>query len=68
MDILFGKNKNIEDNSIIINTNEIRNIFKEFCENNGKSFSEIRFQKFQKFLEIDFYDWVKDNLNQFEKQ
>lgn len=57
-----------EKSTTIINIDEIRNVFKESCEKNGEAFSEVRFQEFLKFLEIDFYDWVKGNLNQFNKQ
>jgi len=48
-----------------INIDEIRNVFKESCEKSGEVFSETRFQEFLKFLEIDFYDWVKENIKQF---
>ena len=47
---------------------EIREIFKKDCKEDNAKFSETEFQKFLKFLEIDFYDWVKENLNQFYKQ
>lgn len=57
----------MEDNSITINTNEIRNIFKESCEKNGEIFNDVQFQEFLKFLEVDFYDWVKENLRQFNE-
>ncbi len=40
----------------IINTLEIEKLFKEYCKENKVEFSEI-----------DFYDWVKDNLKQWEK-
>lgn len=48
-----------------INIDEIRNVFKESCKKGGEIFSETRFQKFLKFLEIDLYDWVKENIKQF---
>jgi len=48
-----------------IKIDEIRNIFKESCGKSGESFSEAQFQGFQKFLEIDLYDWVKGNIKQF---
>jgi succinate dehydrogenase flavin-adding protein (antitoxin of CptAB toxin-antitoxin module) len=53
--------------STVINTDEIRNIFKEYCEKENTEFNEQEFQKFLEFLEIDFYDWMKENLNQFYK-
>jgi len=51
----------------IMNISKIRNIFKEYCEEENKKFNNSEFQKFLEFLEIDFYDWVKENLNQFYK-
>ncbi len=51
-----------------INIDEIRSIFKEYCEENKIEFSEQKFEEFLKFLEVDFYDWIKENLKQFEKQ
>lgn len=56
------------DKKSIINIDEIRSIFKEYCEENKIEFSENKFEEFLKFLEIDFYDWVKGNLSQFNKQ
>lgn len=51
-----------------INTDEILSIFKEYCKENKFKFSENKFEEFLKFLEIDFYDWVKGNNNQFYQQ
>lgn len=55
-------------NHTIINVSEVEKLFKEFYKENNIELSENRFEQFLKFLEIDFYDWVKENLNQFEKQ
>ncbi len=55
-------------NNTIINIQEVEKIFKEYCEENKIEFSEQKLEKFLKFLEIDFYDWVRENLNQFNKQ
>ena len=52
----------------IINIAEIEKLFREYYEDNKLEFSEQKFEKFLKFLEIDFYDWVKENLKQFNKQ
>ena len=52
----------------IINASEIEKLFREFCEENKIEFSENKFEEFLKFLEIDFYDWVKVSLSQFNKQ
>jgi len=55
-------------NSTIINISEIENLFKEYCEENKKEFSRRKFKEFLRFLEIDFYDWVKENMRQFSRQ
>lgn len=51
----------------VINIFEIEKIFREYCENNNLDFSDQKFKKFLNFLEIDFYDWIKENLRQFNK-
>jgi len=51
-----------------INTDEILSIFKEYCTEKKFEFSEIKFVEFLRFLEIDFYDWVKENNRQFYQQ
>ena len=56
-----------KQSTTIINVDEIHTLYKEYCEEGGEVFNETRFYKFLKFLEIDLYDWVKDNLRQFEK-
>lgn len=55
------------DKKSIINIDEICSIFKEYCEKNKTEFSKQRFEEFLKFLEIDFYDWVRQNLRQYHK-
>jgi len=50
-----------------INISEIEKLFREDCEKNKMEFSYKKFIDFLKFLEIDFYDWVNENLKQFEK-
>jgi len=52
----------------IINISEIEELFKEYCKENKIKFSENKFEEFLKFLEVDFYDWVKENLRQFDGQ
>jgi len=52
----------------IINSDEIKSLYKNYCKDNKMEFSEARFEKFLKFLETDFYDWVYENLKQFDKQ
>lgn len=47
---------------IIINKNDIRKIYKEYCSEIDKKFNKKEFDDFLQFLEIDFYDWIKENL------
>ncbi|MFH1946581.1 MAG: hypothetical protein ABIJ23_00260 [Candidatus Magasanikbacteria bacterium] len=49
----------------MMNVDEIRNLFMEDCKEGGEIFVDENFQKFLNFLEIDFYDWAKENLKQF---
>lgn len=41
---------------------EIRKIYKEYCEEDNIKFAEKDFKDFLEFLEIDIYDWIKENL------
>ena len=52
----------------IINVPETEKLFKEYCEGNKMKFSAHKFAEFLKFLEIDFYDWVKENMKLFARQ
>jgi len=58
----------MDTKSTVINTDEIRDIFKEYCNKENEEFSKSKFEKFLEFLEVDFYDWVKGNLKQFDLQ
>jgi len=51
----------------IIDIAGVEKLFRESCEENELEFSKENFEKFLKFLEIDFYDWMKENLKQFQK-
>lgn len=51
-----------------INIDETRSIFREYCGENKMEFSKEKFEEFLKFLEVDFYDWVKENMRQFSGQ
>jgi hypothetical protein len=53
--------------NLIINISEIEDLFKNYCKNNKIKFSKDKFKKFLSFLEIDFYDWIRENLRQFGK-
>ena len=46
----------------IINIEEIRGIYKEYCNRGKKEFNEKDFVEFLRFLEVDFYDWTRENL------
>jgi len=52
----------------IIKISGIEKLFREYCEKNKIEFSNKKFEDFLKFLEIDFYDWVRQNLKHFYTQ
>ena len=52
----------------IIKTQEIKQLFEEYCKEKKPEFSQNKFEAFLKFLETDFYDWVRENLKRFENQ
>ncbi len=52
----------------IINTSEIEKLFREYSKENKADFSKEKSEEFLKFLETDFYDWVRENLKQFTNQ
>ena len=41
---------------------DIEKIYKGYCNETDIRFKRKEFEDFIKFLEIDFYDWVKENL------
>lgn len=41
---------------------EIKKIYNEYCEDKDIKFSEKGFRDFLEFLELDFYDWIRENL------
>ena len=47
---------------ITINKKDIEEIYKEYCDEIDKRFKKKEFEDFLRFLEIDFYDWIKENL------
>jgi len=51
--------------STIINIDEIRDAFKENCEEENRKFKEEEFKNFLECCERDFYQWLKDNLKYF---
>lgn len=48
---------------------EIKDVYKEFIKGNKIKPKDKAgdFKKFLKFLEIDFYDWVRENLKCYFK-
>lgn len=37
----------------------------DFLKEESENFSEQQLQEFVKYLEVDFYDWLRSNLNSF---
>ncbi|MEK6940214.1 MAG: hypothetical protein AABX31_05800 [Nanoarchaeota archaeon] len=56
----------MKDEITILNKQEIRKVYKEKCADSNTAFTEKEFERFVNYLEIDFYDWIRDNLKQFE--
>jgi hypothetical protein len=46
---------------------QIKEIFEEYCKDNEIKFTEKDFKDFLEFLEIDIYDWTKENLRCYFK-
>ncbi len=51
-----------------INITEIESLYREHCRDNKVQDSKKEFSEFLKFLELDLYDWVRENLKEFKKQ
>ncbi|MCD6094332.1 hypothetical protein J7J39_00225 [bacterium] len=55
-----------DNTSEIINIKEIKQAFNEFVrENHIKQPQKKNFEAFLRFLEIDFYDWIRENLRSY---
>jgi hypothetical protein len=52
----------------VINIPAIEELFIEYCKKYKLEYSEAKFEDFLKFLEIDFHDWVRENLRQFNRE
>jgi len=53
----------------IVSKKEIKEIFNDFIKETGlKPEKEKTFENFLKFLEIDIYDWIKENLRCYFKK
>lgn len=49
-----------------INQSEVRGLFEEFVKVNGLETDEKSgFSRFLNYLEIDFYDWIRENLRSY---
>jgi len=70
MAISFGPNSiggvNMRTERIIIDAKDIREVYNEFFTDETGYISDDKFEEFLRFLKIDFYDWIKGNLRQFE--
>lgn len=55
----------MSQDSKVITINEIRDVYEKHCEKEKIKFSEKDFAEFLKFLELDFYDWTRENLRQY---
>jgi len=49
-----------------INLHEIRDYYKEHCDNEDRVFEEKEFEKFVKCCERDFFQWLADNMKYFK--
>jgi len=49
-----------------ITKTEIKEVFTEFIEKNKIELDKKKnFEDFFRFLEIDFYDWIRENLRRY---
>lgn len=55
-------------NDIVVGTEEIKEIFKEYCSDTDTKFSEKEFREFLDFLQVDTYDWTMGNLRYYFTQ
>lgn len=51
---------------IVIDAEEIHEIYNWYFEDAPEYVNDDNFEEFLKFLEIDFYDWIRSNLRYFE--
>jgi len=55
--------------SKVVNIKEIKQLFDEFIQENQIKKTKMKnFESFLKFLEVDFYDWIKENLRSYFKE
>lgn len=47
---------------------KVEELFKKYYKENKIKISKEKFEDFLNFLEIDFYDWVKENLRCYLKE
>ncbi len=52
-------------NQTIISLKEIREFYKERCEDGKEKFSEKDFEAFIDYCERDFHQWLSDNFKYF---
>ena len=51
-----------------ISVKEVEDVYKDYFKEVGINFSNHDFERFLKFLEIDFHDWIKGNLRYFKPE
>lgn len=49
----------------LIDIEQIREIYNDYYVDYPEYLNEDKFQEFLRFLEIDFYDWVRENMKQY---
>jgi len=58
----------METNQTFISLKEMREFYKEECEDTGRNSSEKEFEAFVDCCERDFYQWLSDNLKYFKTE
>ena len=68
MTILFGRGELKMSKNTFVSVKEVEDVYKDYFKEVGIKFSKHNFEKFLKFLQIDFNDWVKGNLRYFDQR
>ncbi|MFH1005415.1 MAG: hypothetical protein V1781_08005 [Bacteroidota bacterium] len=55
-------------NETFISLKEIRENYKNACDEDSRKFSEKEFEHFINCCERDFRQWIKDNIRYFETE
>jgi hypothetical protein len=54
-----------DDSKVLVSVEGVRYFLESRCEEEGRELSEAEVQRFAKFLDIDVYDWMKENYRCF---